>query len=789
MKKNNVIISSMVISVGLLVVSCGSTDSSTATSSAKSNPISAGKKLAVSDYQRAENQLRSITSTLVFGTVEQAKWLDENRLSYRVATQKGHQFIIASVNGDGNANGKTANKQPAFDHAAIATALSSDEITYQGEKLPFTRYKFNDDYSTISFSIEKVKYNCELNLNQCAIEQDKPSFKGEILSPDRTQAAFIRKFNLWLRDTETNLETQLTIDGIEGFGYATNNAGWTRSDKPVLLWSPDSKKITTFQHDSRKVGEMHLVSTKVGHPELDSWKYPLPGDEHIFSLHRVVIDLANKKIVRLKMAPDAQRSTITDHIYSRGKMLDAQWSEDSKSLAIVSVSRDHKQATLRIVNPRTGAVSTIMDEKVATFFESGKGKVNWHYLPESNEILWFSQRSDWGHLYLYDLTTAKLKQTITQGEWNVLQVLKVDQAARTLYFTGAGREAGDPYFQYFYSVKFDGSNLTLLTPEQASHSITLSKNGEYFLDRFSTPTKPEVSQIKKANGDLAIALEKADITALIAKGWVAPEPFVVKDRDGNFDLHGLMYKPKNFDASKSYPIINYLYPGPQTGSIGSRSFVASRGDKQAMAELGFILIEIDALGTPMRSKSFHEFYYGNMGDSGVPDQKAAIEQLAKKYSWLDLSRVGIWGHSGGGFASTNAILKYPDFYKVAVSGAGNHDNRTYADPWGEKWQGLLVTNEDGTTNYDNQANQLLVENLKGKLLLAHGTMDDNVPPNNTLVVVDALIDANKDFDLLMLPNRRHGFAREPYMMRKRWDYFVEHLMGATPPKEFVFGEL
>ena len=784
MKKNNVIISSMLISVGLLAVSCGSTDNSTSADSANTSQTSAHKKLSVSDYQRAENQLRSSTSKLVFGTVEQAKWLDENRLSYRVPTSSGHQFIIASVNGDGKGN----SKQPAFDHAAIAKALSSDEITYQGEKLPFTRYKFNDDYSTISFKIEKVKYECELNLKQCALEQEKPSFKGEILSPDRTQAAFIREFNLWVRDTETNLETQLTIDGIKDFGYATNNAGWTRSDKPVLLWSPDSNKITTFQHDSRKVGDMHLVSTKIGHPELDSWKYPLPGDEYIFSLHRVVIDLASKKNVRLKMSPDAQRSTITDHIYSRGKMLDAQWSEDSKSLAIVSVSRDHKQAILRIVNPRTGAVNTIMDEKVATFFESGKGKVNWHYLPESNEVLWFSQRSDWGHLYLYDLKTAKLKQTITQGDWNVLQVLKVDQAARTLYFTGAGREAGDPYFQYFYSVKFDGSNLTLLTPEQASHSITLSENGEYFLDRFSTPTKPEVSQIKKASGDIAIALEKADISALIANGWVAPEPFVVKDRDGNFDIHGLMYKPKNFDASKSYPIINYLYPGPQTGSIGSRSFVASRGDKQAMAELGFILIEIDALGTPMRSKSFHEFYFGNMGDSGVPDQKAAIEQLAKKHAWLDINRVGIWGHSGGGFASTNAILKYPDFFKVAVSGAGNHDNRTYADPWGEKWQGLLVTNEDGTTNYDNQANQLLVENLKGKLLLAHGTMDDNVPPNNTLVVVDALIDANKDFDLLMLPNRRHGFSREPYMMRKRWDYFVKHLMSATPPKEFVFGE-
>ncbi|MCJ8318221.1 MAG: S9 family peptidase [Colwellia sp.] len=775
MQRNNVTISAVLIATGLLVVGCGSTDNSKTVNQTQSN-----QTLSKIDYQRAEKQLRANTSKLVTGTVQQAKWLDDNRLSYKVPTSTGHQFIIANV--------ATKKKQPAFDHEAIAKVLSSDDHQYQGEKLPFTRYKFNDDYSAITFKINKDSYNCELSLNQCVLEPDKTQYKGEIASPDGMQAAFIREFNLWVRDTQTLLETQLTTDGVENFGYATNNAGWTRGKYPVLLWSPDSRKITTFQHDSRKVGDMHLVSTKVGHPELDSWKYPLPGDEHVFSLHRVIIDVAKKKIVRLKMAPDEQRSTITDHIYRGGKFLDVEWSQNSQSLAFVSVSRDHKEATLRIANARTGDVKTIMNEKVRSFFESGKGKVNWHYLPESNEILWFSQRSDWGHLYLYDLTTAKLKQTITQGDWNVLQVLNVDKTNRTLYFTGAGREAGDPYFQYFYSVNFDGSNLTLLTPENANHSITLSDNGGYFLDRFSTPSKPEISQIKNSDGELTIKLEKADISQLIANGWVAPESFVVKDRDGNFELHGLMYKPKNFDANKSYPIVNYLYPGPQTGSIGSRSFVASRGDKQAMAELGFILIEIDALGTPMRSKSFHEFYYGNMGDSGVPDQKSAIEQLAKKYSWLDTDRVGIWGHSGGGFASTNAILTYPEFYKVAVSGAGNHDNRTYADSWGEKWQGLLVTNEDGTTNYDNQANQLLVENLTGKLLLAHGTLDDNVPPNNTLVVVDALIKANKDFDLLMLPNRRHGFAREDYMMRKRWDYFVEHLMGATPPKEFVFGE-
>jgi dipeptidyl aminopeptidase/acylaminoacyl peptidase len=285
-----------------------------------------------------------------------------------------------------------------------------------------------------------------------------------------------------------------------------------------------------------------------------------------------------------------------------------------------------------------------------------------------------------------------------------------------------------------------------------------------------------------------------------------PTPFTVKARDNQTDLYGIMYKPSNFNESKKYPILNYLYPGPQSGSVGSRSFSPSRGDKQAIAELGFIVVEVDAMGTPNRSKSFHDAYYGNMGDNGLPDQIAMIKQLAAQNKWMDLDKVGIWGHSGGGFASTDAILRYPDFYKVAVSGAGNHDNRNYEDDWGEKWQGLLVKNpisaaDKGNaqidreiqkapteTSYDNQANQLLAKNLKGKLLIAHGMMDGNVPPTNTLLVVDALMAADKDFDMLVLPNAGHGFGNGRYFMKKRWDYFVRHLKSQEPPAEFVFGE-
>ena len=287
--------------------------------------------------------------------------------------------------------------------------------------------------------------------------------------------------------------------------------------------------------------------------------------------------------------------------------------------------------------------------------------------------------------------------------------------------------------------------------------------------------------LRDDTGKLITTLERADIAKLTAAGWKPPTSFTVKARDGVTDLYGLMFKPTNFDAAKKYPIVNHIYPGPQTGSVGSRSFSAARGDCQALAELGFIVVEIDGMGTPWRSKKFHEAYFGNLGDNTLPDQVTGMKQLAQRYPWIDLDRAGIYGHSGGGYATAGAMFHYPDFFKVGISEAGNHDNREYEDDWAEKWQGLLKTNSDGTTSYDNQANELFAKNLKGHLLLAHGTMDNNVPPYNTLLVVNELIKANKDFDLLLLPNRNHGFGNEAYMVRRRWDYFVRYLLGGEPP--------
>ena len=354
--------------------------------------------------------------------------------------------------------------------------------------------------------------------------------RREVLSPDKKHAAFIRDSNLWVRDAATNKETALTTDGIKDFGYATDNAGWASSNRPIVLWSPDSKRIATFQQDQRGVGEMYLVETKVGHPTLQAWKYPLPGDEVVTTIQRVTIDLDGPRVVRLKLPPDQHRSTLCDNVACRGgEWADVQWDKDGAKLAFVSTSRDHKQEVLRIADATTGAVRDVLEEKVPTFFESGNGRVNWRYLPESKEFLWFSERDNWGHLYLYDSETGKLKNQITKGEWNVTQLLRVDEKNRQLYFLGVGREKGrDPYFIHFYRIGFDGGNLTLLTPEDGNHEVSLSASGKYFVDSYSKPDVPAVAVLRDDTGKLVATLERADIAKLTAAGWKPPTPFTVK---------------------------------------------------------------------------------------------------------------------------------------------------------------------------------------------------------------------------------------------------------------------
>jgi dipeptidyl aminopeptidase/acylaminoacyl peptidase len=606
-----------------------------------------------------------------------------------------------------------------------------------------------------------------------------------VVSPDGKRTAFIRNYNLWVRNIAGGQETQLTTDGEKDFGYATDNAGWKSGDGPVLRWSKDGRKIATFKDDQRKVGGMYLVTTNVGHPVLHDWKYPLPGDKDIPMITRVIINVDTPKVVVLKVAPDPHRATLSDDIASSGTFDDVDWTEDDAQLAFVSTSRDHKQEKFRLADAATGEVREVFEETSPTQFESGRNAIDWRYLQWSNEVIWYSERDNWGHLYLYDAATGKLKNQITQGQWLVSKLVRVDERKRVVYFLGTGREPGCPYFDYLYKIGFDGKHLQLLTPEPGNHTITLSTDGDYFVDSYSSPDAAPVVVLRSMSGKVVAGLEKADVSRLVAAGWKAPTPIVVKAHDGQTDLYGLLYTPLHLDSTKKYPIINRIYPGPQGGSVGNWSFQASRVDNQALAELGFIVVEIEGTSNPYRSKSFHDMSYGNMAENTLADQVSGMQQLAKRYAFIDLGKVGIWGHSGGGFATAGAMFRYPDFFKVGISESGNHDNRNYEDDWGERYDGLLVKNADGTDNYTAQANQNLAKNLKGKLMLAHGLMDNNVPPYNTFLVIEALEKANKDYDLVVFPDSPHGYgANGPYMMRRRWDYFVTNLMGGVPPHEY-----
>jgi len=756
-----------------------------------------GMQLTSEDYARAEKFMGYNVNSLVYHGVSRPTWMADGRFWYRDNGPNGVTFMVVDpVKGT---------KKPAFDQAKLAAALTSatdGQMKADAHHLVMSEIVFSDGDKTVVVGNGSRKFRCDLSGAGVCTEVIAPGSKasggeqaasrnGGDVSPDKTKAAFIRDWNLWVRDQATGKETQLTTDGVKDFGYATDNAGWIMSDNPILVWSPDSKKIATFQQDQRKTGEMYMVPVTNGHPELKAWKYPLVGDKDVTMIERVIVDVetaSGSKVIRLKMPPDQHRSTLCDDVSCRGGSGwdDVQWSDDATHLAFVSTSRDHKQEWMRVADVSTGEVRDVMGETTAKFFESGNDKVNWKYLSKSNELLWFSERDGWGQMYLYDAATGTLKNQITHGDGNVTQVLHVDEKTRTIYFLGVGKESGrDPYFSFYYSIKFDGSDMKLLTPEDADHAVTPSPDGYYFVDVYSTATQPSTAVVRNESGKVIVDVAKQDISKLVAAGWVPPVPIVVKARDGKTDLYGYMFKPTNFDASKKYPIVNSVYPGPQTGSCGGRGFQAAHRDWQSLAELGFIVVCIDGMGTPFRSKAFHEFYFGDLGDNTIPDQVSGMKDLAAKYPWIDLDKVGMYGHSGGGNATAAAMFHFPDFFKVGIAESGNHDQRDYEDDWAEKWNGLLVKNADGTTNYDSQANQYVAKDLKGKLLLAHGSMDNNVPLNNTLLVVDALIKANKDFDLLIIPNVAHGYGEaSQYMTRRRWDYFVKNLAGNVPPHEY-----
>lgn len=470
---------------------------------------------------------------------------------------------------------------------------------------------------------------------------------------------------------------------------------------------------------------------------------------------------------------------------------DVQWSGDGRHLYFTTIARGYRELELFHADPATGRTRRVLRETSPTYLELNvnTGLPNWRVSSDGSTIVWFSQRDGWGHLYRIDAATGAIRNQVTSGAWLVYDILGVDFAAAPVghvLFTAVGREAGiDPYVRHLYRANLDGSGVQRLTPEAADHAVSASPDGRWIVDSWSRRDTIPTTVLRDRTGRQAATLERGDASDLRALGWPWPVAFSAKARDGVTEVHGFPHFPSDFDPSRRYPIVDYIYPGPQVGPIGWRGFTAEpRGEVQAVAELGFIVFTIDAMGSPGRSKAFHDRYHGRLADNGIPDHIAAIRQVAARFPQVDLDRVAIYGHSGGGFSSTRAILQFPDFFKVAVSGAGNHDNRSFGHYWGERYQGLLARDSTGRDNYDVHANHTLAANLRGKLLLSYGTLDDRVHPNATLLLIDALIAHNKDFELVVLPNRNHGYASEGYILRRSWDFLVRHLLHEEPPPGF-----
>lgn len=572
------------------------------------------------------------------------------------------------------------------------------------------------------------------------------------ISPDGKREAFIKDHNVWFKNIGGNDEVQLSSDGTEENGYQDR-----------FYWSGDSKKLVAVR---RKKGQEHTVyliesSPKDQlQPKLHSMKYQKPGD---------VLDTDRPCLFDVE---NAKQIETDNELYSNPwRISDIRWDGDSKRFTFLYNQRGHQVLRVVGVDAADGKATAVVDETSKTFICYSRKKY-YQYIQDSGEIIWMSERDGWNHLYLYDANTGKVKNKITSGKWVVRAVDLVDSKKRQVWFQAGGIIPGqDPYHVHYCRVNFDGSGLTVLTEGDGTHTIKFSPDRKYFIDTWSRVDMPPVNELRKSlDGSLVCKLEKADWSKLLETGWKVPERFVAKGRDGKTDIYGFILRPTNFDQNKSYPIIENIYAGPHSAFV-PKNF-SEHWRMREMAELGFIVVKMDGMGTSQRSKKFHDVCYKNLADSGFPDRILWIKAAAAKYPYMDISRVGIYGGSAGGQSSAAAVMTHGDFYKVAVADCGCHDNRMDKVWWNEQWMGWPVDE-----SYEANSNSTLAAGLKGKLLLVVGELDRNVDPASTMQVVNALIKADKDFDMLVIPGAGHGAAEGKYGRRRRSDYFIEHLIG------------
>ncbi|UCE41644.1 MAG: DPP IV N-terminal domain-containing protein [Candidatus Aminicenantes bacterium] len=728
--------------------------------------------ITAEDYQRAESFLSRNIQDLVYGLEVSPQWIGESRAFwYRINTSEGKRFLIVEPD--------KKQKAPAFDHEKLARALSEKtEKSYAEGELPFDSFKFVDkDHKKIEFEAEKKIWVVDLETYEISSrEKEEREEKQEEASPNGEFVAFAKNHNLFIRSAKTGKVTRLSRTGIRLYEYASGldwfnlieGEGGQRSANFRAQWSPDSKKIFTQILDLRTARKMYLLnSVEEGYrAKLYSYYRASPGDENIPYLVPVVFDIARNKEVVVDIPP------IPHFVHHN-----IEWFEDSQRLYAMVFDRGYKSMNIYEINADSGKARIIARDENATCV--GTEVSDYKVLPKLGKVLMTSERDGWNHIYLYDWKTAQLDNQVTKGEFVVMDIEHVDEEKGIVYFTAVGREEGeDPYLVHLYLIHLDGSNLQNLTPEHAYHDITLPPDKSFFVDNLSRadlPTKSVLRSLK--DGEVVMDLEETDVQDVLDRGWSFPEPFCVKAADGETDIYGLIWRPINFSPSKKYPVIDQCYTGPHGITTPKTFRRALMSSANSLAELGFILVSADGRGTARRSKAFHDFSYRNLG-RGCEDHIPAIQQLAEKYPYMDTDRVGIYGHSAGGYDTVRALLQWSDFYKVGVSSAGNHDHRMAKAWWPEQYMGYPVEEF-----YEEQSNITNAGKLAGKLLLAHGAMDDNVNPASTIRLVDALIKNNKDFDLIIIPPSRHGFRGEygDYFTRKRWDYFVKHLHGVQPP--------
>lgn len=721
-------------------------------------------------------------------------------------------------------------KVPMFDNDKLAAAITTIvKDPFDGKHLSLDNLKFTKDENTISFEVkstqdevkkdtarkngtaakEKKTFFFEYKIDSDSLielkdfKKPKPRPTWGNVSPDQRWVVFARNFNLYRMDSanfskarvneedSTIVEEKLTEDGVEYYGFG-ESFGETNLEKAAnrkkrkyvgALWSPDSKYFTVTRTDSRQVKDLWVInSIAEPRPTLETYKYHMPGEKEAPVREMMLFGMQDKKMhkINASLFKDQEIAVWSADQDKRSRDDDfrtIKWLGDSSRFYFSRTSRDLKKIDVCAVDVATREVKVLVEERMNTYVELRKPV----FFNNGKDFIHWSERDGWAHLYHYD-ASGVLKKQLTSGPWHVEELEGVDEKTRMVYFTANGKEANeDPYYLHLYKTGLDGLGLKLLNAGDFEHAANLDESKRFFVNTYSRVNTAPVSALYDANGKKIMDLEKADLSSLFQAGYKFPETFVAKADDGITDLYGVMYKPFDFDSTKQYPIVAYVYPGPQTEAV-NKAFGRGMDRVDRLAQFGFIVVTLgNRGGHPSRSKWYHNYGYGNLRDYGLADKKTVLEQLAQRFNYIDISKVGIHGHSGGGFMSTAAMLVYPDFFKVAVSSAGNHENNIYNRWWSEKHHGVreqISDKGDTTFLYNIEKNSELAKNLKGHLMLSHGDIDNNVHPANTIRMANALIKANKRFDLVLLPGQRHGYGdMTEYFFWQMGDYFSKWLLG------------